>query len=245
MHINEIRKVLDISKRENRSVLTENETKEILSHLEIPFPEFYLANSVNEAIEYARKIGYPVVLKVVSPEIIHKSEANGVKLNLQNDEEVQDAYQSIIMNAKEYDLSARIIGVSVQKMMIMEGTEVIIGMNRDDVFGPVLLFGLGGIFVELLKDVSMRVLPLAEQDIETMFTEINASKILTGFRGSKPVKVDCLKEIIQKVADFSQKFTEVSEFELNPVLVQEAGHSIALDARIILRQPIVEEVMVN
>jgi acyl-CoA synthetase (NDP forming) len=155
MQRNAIRQILDFSKKENRLVLTENETKQILLHLGIPFPEFYLAKSVNEAIEHARTIGYPVVLKVVSTEIIHKSDANGVKLNLQNDLEVKEAYQSMIKDAKEYDSNARIIGVSVQKMMI-DGTEVIIGMNRDKVFGPVLLFGLGGIFVELLKDVSMR-----------------------------------------------------------------------------------------
>lgn len=242
MQTNVIKQIIDTSVNENRSVLTEIESKQILLHLGIPVPEFFLATSAIEAVEHAREIGFPVVLKIVSPEIVHKSDANGVKLNLKNEEEVKEAYQTMIRDAKEYDSNARIIGTSVQKMM-SGGTEVIIGMNRDKVFGPVLLFGLGGIFVELLKDVSMRVLPLAEQDIESMFSEITASKILTGYRGSKPVDVESLKDIIRKVADFSQDFPEISEFELNPVLVQEVGGgAIALDARIILENQIDKEI---
>jgi acyl-CoA synthetase (NDP forming) len=239
-----VEQIIHLSKRENRSVLTEVESKQILQYLGIPVPEFYLVTSADEAVNYSRVIGFPVVLKIVSPEIIHKTDAKGVQLNLQNEEEVRYAYQEIIANAKEYNPDARIVGVSIQKM-IKAGTEVIIGMNRDEVFGPVLLFGLGGIFVELFKDVSLKVLPITEQDIDNMFTEIQASKLLQGFRGSKPVDLTSLKEIILKIAEFSLAHPEISEFELNPVLVQEASKgALALDARIILSAESKEEMVV-
>jgi acyl-CoA synthetase (NDP forming) len=244
MKMKVVEQLINLSKRENRFVLTEIESKQILLHLGIPIPEFYLATSADEAVNDSRNIGFPVVLKIVSPEIIHKTDANGVQLNLQNEEEVRYAYQEIIANAREYNPKARIVGVSIQKM-IKTGTEVIIGMNRDEVFGPVLLFGLGGIFVELLKDVSLKVLPITEQDIDKMFTEIQASKLLHGFRGSKPVDLASLKEIILKISEFSRAHPEISEFELNPVLVQEAGKgALALDARIILSTDSEEEMVV-
>lgn len=236
MEMNAVKQIIDTPIKEGRTVLTEVESKQILLHLGIPVPTFFLAKTEIEAMKYASMIGFPVVLKIVSPDIIHKSDAKGVVLNLQNEEEVKASFNNMIKNAKDYNPNAEIIGVSVQKM-IKNGTEVIIGMNRDEVFGPVILFGLGGIFVELFKDVSLKVLPVTEKDIENMFTEINGSKVLYGFRGSKPVDLESIKKMIMRVVEFTRTFPEVTEFELNPVLIHEEGKgSVALDARIILQK---------
>ncbi|WP_307197023.1 acetate--CoA ligase family protein [Neobacillus niacini] len=222
-------------KNENRKTLTEIESKEILNEIGIATPRFELATTADEAVLFADKLGYPVVLKIVSPEITHKSDANGVMLNLLSANEVKNAFSKIINNAFKYDESARVLGVSVQTM-IKKGTEVIIGMKRDENFGPVLLFGLGGIFVELLKDVSLKVLPLDDVDIDKMFAEIKGGKILNGYRNSKPADLEELKQIIKKVAQLSSEYPEIFELELNPVLVQEKDKgAIALDARIILQ----------
>lgn len=236
MEMNAVKQIIETPIKEGRTVLTEVESKQILLHLGIPVPPFFLAKTEIEAMKYASLIGFPVVLKIVSPDIIHKSDAKGVVLNLQNEEEVKASFTNMIKNANDYNPNAEIIGVSVQKM-INNGTEVIIGMNRDEVFGPVILFGLGGIFVELFKDVSLKVLPVTEKDIENMFAEINGSKVLYGFRGSKPVDLESIKKMIMKVVEFIRTFPEVTEFELNPVLIHEEGKgSVALDARIILQK---------
>lgn len=233
MIMTSLKKFIDLSKEENRTVLTEIESKQILQHLGIPVPDFRLAKSADEAVEQAKYIGFPLVLKIVSPEIVHKSEAKGVLLNIKNESELRAAYEEIIENAKEYNPQAEIIGVSIQQM-IYGNREVIIGMSRDKVFGPVLLFGVGGIFVELLKDVTLKVLPLADKDIDNMFKEIQASKVLTGYRNTKPADLESLKKIIKKVAEVSLQFTEISELELNPVVVHEQGMgAVVLDARII------------
>jgi acetate---CoA ligase (ADP-forming) subunit beta len=227
--------IIKNARRENRNTLTEIESKEILREIGVVTPSYELATTAEEAVLIAEKLGYPVVLKIVSPEITHKSDANGVKLNLRSAQQVEKAFDDIVTSAAKYNNKARIIGVSVQTM-ITNGTEVIIGMKRDENFGPVLLFGLGGIFVELLKDVSLKVLPVSDVDIENMFMEIKGGQILKGYRNSMPADLEELKKIIRKVAKISSEFTEIYEFELNPVLVQDIGSgAIALDARIILR----------
>lgn len=229
-----IQQIINLSNEENRTVLTEIESKQILQHIGIPVPDFRLATSADEAVELAQFIGFPLAMKIVSPEIIHKSDAKGVMLNIKNESELRSSYEEIIRNAKKYNPNAEITGVSIQEM-IKGGKEVIVGMNRDAVFGPVLLFGAGGIFVEVLRDITLKVLPLADRDIENMFSEIQASKILTGYRGSPPADLSSLKEIIQKIAKLSFELPEISEFELNPVIVYEQGNgAVALDARIIL-----------
>ncbi|WP_394139231.1 acetate--CoA ligase family protein [Cytobacillus oceanisediminis] len=229
-----IQQIINLSKEECRTVLTEIESKQILQHIGIPVPDFRLATSADEAVELAQFIGFPLAMKIVSPDIVHKSDAKGVMLNIKNESELRSAYEEIIRNAKNYNPNAEITGISIQEM-IKGDKEVIVGMNRDVVFGPVLLFGAGGIFVEVLKDVTLKVLPLAERDINNMFTEIQASKILTGYRGSQPADLSSLKEIIQRVAQLSIEFPEISEFELNPVIVYGQGNgAVALDARVIL-----------
>jgi acyl-CoA synthetase (NDP forming) len=229
-----IQQIINLSKEENRTVLTEIESKQILQHIGIPVPDFRLATSADEAAELAQCIGFPLAMKIVSPQIVHKSDAKGVMLNIKNEPELRSAFEEILRNAKRYNPNAEITGISIQEM-IKGDKEVIVGMNRDPVFGPVLLFGAGGIFVEVLKDVSLKVLPIANRDIDNMFTEIQASKILTGYRGSPPADLSSLKEIIQKIAKISLYFPEISEFELNPIIVYEqGGGAVALDARIIL-----------
>lgn len=234
MTMKAIRKIIDSVKVENRLALTEIESKQILQHLGITVPDFRLARSAEEAVKQAQSLSFPLALKIVSPDIVHKSDAKGVLLNIKNEAELRAAYEKIVKNAKEHNPTAVIFGVCVQKMI--EGTtEVIIGMNRDRVFGPVLLFGVGGIFVEVMKDVTLKVLPLADKDIDNMFNEIQASKVLTGFRGTKPLDFACLKKMIKKVAELTEEFPEISEFELNPVMVYDQGlGAVALDARIIL-----------
>ncbi|WP_026581787.1 acetate--CoA ligase family protein [Bacillus sp. J33] len=229
-----IQQIINLSNEENRTVLTEIESKQILQHIGIPVPDFRLATSADEAVELAQFIGFPLAMKIVSPKIIHKSDAKGVMLNIKNESELRSSYEEIIRNAKNYNPNAEITGVSIQEM-IKGDKEVIVGMYRDAVFGPVLLYGAGGIFVEVLRDITLKVLPLADRDIENMFSEIQASKILTGYRGSPPADLSSLKEIIQKIAKLSFELPEISEFELNPVIVYEQGNgAVALDARIIL-----------
>lgn len=234
MTVNAIQKIIDSVKKENRNVLTEIESKQVLMYLGITVPDFRLVRSADEAVVQAQFLSFPLALKIVSPDIVHKSDAKGVLLNIKNESELRAAYEEIIKNAKENNPTAVIMGVSVQQM-IGGNKEVIIGMNRDRVFGPVFLFGAGGIFVEVLKDITLKVLPLADKDIDNMFNEIQASKVLTGFRGTNPSDLASLKSMIQKVSELAQNFPEISELELNPVVVHEQGMgAVALDARIIL-----------
>jgi acyl-CoA synthetase (NDP forming) len=224
--------IFELVKQDNRTVLTEIEAKQVMEGIGIPTPEYHLAQSVEEAVDYAGQVGFPVVLKVVSPEIIHKSDAKGVLLNLQTEEEVKEGYERILKNAQNFNPNARVLGISVQKML-KSGVEVIVGVKRDNVFGPVVLFGLGGIFVELLKDVSLRVLPLAEQDIKNMMKEIQGYPLLDGYRGSKPIDFQSLESIIFKIAQLCTQFSQISELELNPIIAYEDG-AWAADARILM-----------
>lgn len=233
----QITEIFELVVRDERNVLTEIEAKKVLECLSIDVPLYHLAESAEEAVSFAKQIGFPVVLKIVSPEIIHKSDAKGVFLNLSSEAEVAAAFAEIQKNAKNYNPQAKLQGVSVQKML-MTGTEVIIGMKRDPVFGPVLLFGLGGVFVELLEDVSLKVLPLTELDIESMFHEIKAAKILNGYRGSEPVDLEALKTMIGQISELCSRLPEITEMELNPVFVMQAGSgAVAADARILIQSP--------
>jgi acyl-CoA synthetase (NDP forming) len=235
MNWDQIDNLFQLVKQDNRTVLTEIEAKQVMGALDIPIPEYDLAQSADEAVRYAYTVGFPVALKIVSPEIIHKSDANGVLLNLQTEEEVQKGYAIILKNAQSYNPSARIFGISVQKM-VRSGVEIIVGVKRDNVFGPVFLFGLGGIFVELLKDVSLKVLPLAEQDIENMMTEIKGYLLLNGYRGSQPIDFKSLQTIILKISQLCTRFSQIAEIELNPIIAYENGNGAwAVDARILIK----------
>jgi len=180
----------------------------------------------------ARQIGFPVVLKVISPQIIHKSDAGGVMVNLKSEEEVERAFRKILENAKSYNPKAKIEGIYVQKMA-PPGREVIIGAVKDAQFGPVVMFGLGGIFVEVLKDVVFRVAPIDEEEAREMVDEIRGLPILKGIRGEKPIDFDSLSQAISNVSRLVVDFPQIEQFDANPVCVY-PDRLYAVDARIIL-----------
>ena len=224
--------ILGKARTEKRTLLTEIESKEWLKAAKIPVVETKLATSKTEAMELAKKMGFPVVMKIVSPIVVHKSDAGGVKLNIQNATQTGKAYGEILASVKKHYPKARIVGITVQKMA-KQGIEVIIGMTKDAQFGPVIMFGLGGILVEVLKDVSFRIVPMTKRDAAEMITEIKGFPILKGYRGQDPADVPYLEELIVKVSDFVDKNPEIKELDLNPVFAYKSG-ALAVDARIIL-----------
>jgi acetyltransferase len=214
------------------AVLSEWEASEILEHYHIPTAQKALAITAEEAVQSANKIGYPVVLKVDSKDIPHKTEADAIRLNIQHDHEVAEAYADILKSAKKYNPDAIINGISVQEML-PKGTEVIIGVTKDPVFGPVIMFGLGGIFVEVFKDISFRVAPLTRQDAVEMIEEIKGKAILAGVRGQAPADLDAIIDVLLKVSELiSDSEGLIDELDINPLIVYENGLKAA-DALIV------------
>ncbi|MEE9198740.1 MAG: acetate--CoA ligase family protein [Dehalococcoidia bacterium] len=214
--------------------LNEVESKEVLREAGISTTETYLAVSRDEATALANKIGFPVVLKVLSPQILHKSDIGGVKLGLGSEKEVAAAYGEIIAAVKAKEPSATVEGVSVQGMA-RSGVEVIMGMSKDPQFGPVLMFGLGGILVEVLKDVAFRIVPLTRRDAREMIREIKGYPILEGYRGQEPANVELLEDTLLKLSEFVEAHSEIKEIDLNPIFAYRDGLT-AVDARIILEE---------
>lgn len=221
------------AKGDGRNFLLEHEAKSFIADYGIPVTRIKLAKSEDDAVKFAKEMGFPVVLKIVSPQVIHKSDVGGVKINLRNEEEVRRAYREIVDNVKRRVPDARIEGILVQEFA-PPGAELIIGLIRDPQFGPTVMFGLGGIFVEVFKDVSFRVAPLSEQDAETMIKEIRAYKLLTGFRGTEPVDINAIKDALIKVGRIGVENEEIAEMDLNPIIAYPKGIKV-VDARIILR----------
>jgi acyl-CoA synthetase (NDP forming) len=224
--------IMEKARKEARAVLTEMESKDLLRSLGIPTTEMKLATSKEEAVALSRKIGYPCVLKVSSPDITHKSDAGGVKVGLKSEEDVAEAYDAIMSSCRAKFPNAAIEGVTVQNMA-RPGLEVIVGMATDPQFGPVMMFGLGGVWVELLKDVSFKIVPLTKYDAKSAIREIRAAPLLDGFRGSDPVDTSALEDILMRVSDFVSKTPEVKEMDLNPIFAYPDG-AMAVDARVIL-----------
>lgn len=220
-------------KGNGRKFLLEHEAKSFIASYGIPVTRIELAKNEDEAVDYARKIGFPVVLKIVSPQVIHKSDVGGVKVNLKNEEEVRKAYREIVENVRSRVPDAKIEGILVQEFA-PQGVELIIGLIRDPQFGPTVMFGLGGVFVELFRDVSFRVAPLSEQDAESMIREVKAYKLLTGFRGAEPVDLQAIKDALIKVGNIGVENDEIAEMDLNPIIAYPKGIKV-VDARIILR----------
>ena len=198
----------------------------------IPVTTFKLAKNEKEVATFSEQIGFPVVLKIVSPEIIHKSDAGGVMVNLKNATEAHDAYRKILENAKKYNAAARIDGVLVQEMA-QQSTEVIVGAIKDPQFGQTLMFGLGGIFVELLKDVTFRIAPITRQDAEEMITEVKAYPLLKGYRNTPPTDINAIVTVLLNTSKLIMDYPEIKELDLNPVMAYEKGAK-TVDARIIL-----------
>ncbi len=224
--------ILAQARSEGRSLLNEVEAKAILQDAGVPVVTTTLATSEREALAQAGAAGYPVVLKIVSPDIAHKSDVGGVKVGLASGAAVRAAYKEIMANARKAVPDADITGIAVQQMA-PTGTEVIIGMTTDPQFGPVMMFGLGGIMVEVLKDVAFRLVPLAARDANQMIDEIKGAAILGGVRGQPPADKAALRSAMLKVSKFVQKHPEVQELDLNPMLVYKDG-AIAVDARIVV-----------
>lgn len=225
--------IIEKAKAEKRSLL-ETEAKELLREYRIPIPTFRLIKSEGEISGIRESIGYPLVMKIVSPDIIHKTDAGGVKLNIKDEKEAKLAYQGIISKAKKYNKEAKISGAIVYTM-VPQGTEIIIGMMKDPHFGPVIMFGLGGIFVEVLKDISFRILPIEERDTREMITEIKGYEILKGTRGKPPRDIKAIEEVLMKVSKLTIENPEINEIDLNPIFVFEKGLQV-VDARIILKK---------
>ena len=224
--------VIDRAKGQGRTVLTEIESKQVLEEAGIATARAQLARTAEEAVKIAQKVRFPVVLKVVSPDVTHKSDVGGVKLGLKSAEAVEAAFAEIIASVQKRQPEARIEGVAVQAMA-RPGIEVIMGMSKDPQFGPVLMFGLGGILVEVLKDVAFRIVPLEPRDARQMIREIKGFPVLEGFRGQEPADLGALEKMLLRLSEFVEAHPEVEELDLNPVFAYKDG-AIAVDARIVV-----------
>ena len=231
------RSIIAGARRAGRNALTELEAKDLFEAYGLPVTKAKLARAEKEAALFAREIGFPVVLKIVSPDILHKSDAGGVKVNLKDEEAVLAAFRTILENAKLYRADADIHGVLVSEMA-PPGTEVICGSVNDPTFGPAVMFGLGGIFVEVLKDVTFRVAPISEETAMDMFPEVRSFPILQGARGETRRDQKALATVLSRLSQLvSDLEDEIAETDANPVMLYEDGKGCRLvDARVILRK---------
>ena len=215
--------------------MTEIEAKQVFGAYGLPVTATLLAKSEDEAVKFASEIGFPVVMKIVSPDILHKSDAGAVKVSIKDEAGVREAYQTILKNSLAYKADAEIDGVAVQEMAPW-ATEIIIGSVNDVTFGPTVMFGLGGIFVEVLKDVTFRVAPISIEDAMAMQDEIKSAAILRGARGEKPRDRKALADVLARYAYMVNDLSaEVAESDANPVIAYEEGKGVkVVDARIIL-----------
>jgi acetyl coenzyme A synthetase (ADP forming)-like protein len=227
-----VRRIIDKVTSEGRTSLTAPEGKLVCDAYGIPVPQEGVAKSAAEASKLASQMGFPVVLKIVSPEILHKTEAGGVQVGVKSASDVEQGFAAIMANAKKYDAKANLIGVQVQQML-QGGQEVIIGAVTDPSFGKLVAFGLGGILVEVLKDATFRLAPASKDDALSMLDGIQAAEILKGVRGAKPVHREALALMIQRVSELVNDFPEISEMDLNPVFATDKG-AIAADVRIVI-----------
>ncbi|MBK0391904.1 acetate--CoA ligase family protein [Ramlibacter algicola] len=232
MDKNKVRQILDAVKKEGRDSLTAPEGKLICDAYGISVPQEGVASSAADASKMASSMGFPVVMKIVSPDILHKTEAGGVVVGVKSADEATKAYEQIIANARKYKADAKIVGVQVQQM-IKGGTEVLVGTMSDDSFGKLVAFGMGGVLVEVLKDVTFRLAPATQQDAESMLDGIQAAEILKGVRGAKGVNREALTNLIVRVSQLVTDFPEIAEMDLNPVFASPEG-AIAADVRIVV-----------
>jgi acetyltransferase len=229
-----VREIIEHIRSEGRLQLSEAEGKGILQAYGIATPREGIAKDLKRAIDLAESIGYPIVMKVESPDIAHKTDVGGVVLDIDSSEELARSYEVMLSKVREKLPKAKISGVSIQKMV--KGREVIVGMVRDDQFGPVITFGLGGIFVEFLKDVTQGIAPLDRHQVENMVRSIKAYPTLTGARGRRPGDIPALVEVILKVSQLSMEFPELEELEMNPVMIGDEGTGVtAVDALVTIK----------
>ncbi|WP_048151575.1 acetate--CoA ligase family protein [Palaeococcus ferrophilus] len=229
-------KVIEAVKVSGRNSLVEYEAKQVLKAYGLPVPEEKLAKTLDEALRYAEELGYPVAMKLMSPQILHKSDAKVVLLNIKTPEELKEKWEVIHENARKYRPNAEILGVLIAPMLKV-GREVIIGVTEDPQFGHALMFGLGGIFVEVLKDVTFRIIPIEEKDAWAMIKSIKSYPILAGARGEKPADMKAIVDLMLKVSRLVDDLRDyIKEMDLNPVFVYNEGEgAVIVDARIILK----------
>ncbi|MFX0096777.1 MAG: acetate--CoA ligase family protein [Candidatus Hodarchaeota archaeon] len=227
-------RIIENALSEERVFLMEHESKEIISEFKIPTTTFEIAETVDEAVSIAEKVKYPVVLKIVSPNIIHKTDVGGVRLDLRNSHEVENGFKDIVNKAKSKVPNATIVGVMIYHFSPKGVAEVIVGMTTDPQFGPTIMFGLGGVFVELLEDVSFRLLPISKREAQDMVKETRAYPVLRGYRGKPPADLNALLNILVRVSDLVDFHEEIAQIDLNPTIVYEKG-AITIDSRIILK----------
>lgn len=235
----DFKRIYSISKKvhkEGRHFLLAHEGHALLKAAGLQGPRNETARSISEAIKIAEKIGYPLVMKVVSRDILHKSDVGGVLLNLENQQEVMDAYQTIIHNCKTYKNNARIDGMEIVEQ-VDTGMEVIIGGRRDKIFGPIIMFGLGGIYVEVMKDVSFRALPIGRREARMMIKEIKSYPLLLGVRGEPRRDIEGIVDVIMKVGAILQHSPDISDIEINPLMVYQQGQGVkAVDTRVLMAE---------
>ena len=235
----EAKKIFKTALEEGRTFVLENEAKDIMKGYGIPIPPYATAATADEAVEKSKSMGFPVVLKILSKDILHKSDAGGVKVNLKDEDAVRRAFDEIMENVRNYGKEKGIEvdlrrGVFVSDFADM-GTEMIVGVTKDPQFGHALMVGLGGIFVEVLKDVSFRLIPFTESDAREMLSELKAYKILEGVRGEKPRDVDALIKIMLAISRMVDENPEIIELDCNPAFVYEKGKgAVVVDARILI-----------
>jgi acetyltransferase len=234
VQIEQARETIARAKRQGRSLLLEPEAHDVLKAYGFPVLQYRFAKSEDEALHAAREIGYPVVLKIVSPDIAHKVDVGGVKLGIHSDAELRDSYRQMLADVQRAKPSARILGVFVQEF-IKGGKETILGLKRDPLFGPLLMFGLGGIYVEALRDVTFRIAPIRELGVTRMIRQIRGFKILEGFRGEPPSDIDAIAECLERLSQLATQLEEIVELDINPLVVFERGRGArVVDSRIVV-----------
>jgi acetyl-CoA synthetase (ADP-forming) len=227
-----VSEIFEQATAEGRKTLLEYEAKDVCKTYGIPVTKIKISKTADEAAQFSEEIGYPVVLKIISPEITHKFDVGGVILNVNSKEEAKQGFNQIIENVKKHNPKATIEGILVQEMAPCS-TEVIVGSIKDQQFGQTLMFGFGGTFVEVLKDVSFRIAPITEDDAKEMISEVKAYPILKGYRGQPPADMEILTKILLNTSKLVMEHPEIKELDLNPVMVYEKGAK-TVDARIIL-----------
>jgi acetate---CoA ligase (ADP-forming) len=231
-----VQAVFEHVRSEGRVTIGDSEARAIQAAYGLRLPKSALAATADEAVKLATEIGYPLVMKIASPDILHKTDVGGVKVGLRSAAEVRDAFDLMVYRAQRYLPEARIWGCLVQEMAAPGGTEVLVGMNRDPQFGPLVTFGLGGIYVETLKDVTFRLAPFSRYEAEEMLSEIRAHALLDGVRGQPPADKAAIVDVLLRINQLVQDFPEVAELDINPLIVYPEGQgALAIDMRLILK----------
>lgn len=226
-----LKSVLGATFKEKRN-LTENESYDLLSQYGISVPSYLIASSSEEVLEKSKSLGFPIVMKIISTDIIHKTDVGGVILNINNEQQARGSYLYMMDSVRKNKPDAHIKGVSLYRQL-PKGIEIIVGMTRDVQFGPTVMFGIGGIFTEILEDVSFRICPVTRIDVEEMIQEIKGIKILKGYRNQKGSDIESIVSIVIAISNIAMEYPSINEIDLNPVMVYEKG-AVVVDAKIII-----------